>query len=331
MDITYEESLRLKGIAILMMIWLHCFNSWINPDYVYEAFICIGDYPLAYRISYIAGSVVSLYCFLSGYGLCRKRPYNFSYVKQKIWKLLCIYWLVLTFFVGITFLIDRTYYDFSIMSIFENYSSINPTYNGSLWFLFPYMILFVVSNYLFKILDKHLVWSFIIICFMFILSNYILKKEAQKVIPKLPVIVEQTMNFFKILFPFSLGYIAARYKIKSLYSEYIVKNRNWILAGLFLVLLSKLFISSYTLCYIYVMPMILFFHYLRYSNWIDIALCKLGRLSTYMWFTHAYFTYYIFHTYVYEAKYPVFIFIIVVMISYILSLFFEKMYKIITV
>lgn len=83
MDITYEESLRLKGIAILMMIWLHCFNSWINPDYVYEAFIYISNYPLAYRISYIAGSVVPLYCFLSGYGLSKKRPYNFFYVRKK--------------------------------------------------------------------------------------------------------------------------------------------------------------------------------------------------------------------------------------------------------
>lgn len=236
----------------------------------------------------------------------------------------------MTFFVGVTFFINRAYYDLSIISILENYSSINPTYNGSLWFLFPYMILFVVSSYLFKILDKHLACGLFIILFMFIFSNYILKKEAQKEISELPVIAELTMNFFKILFPFSLGYIAARYKTKSLYNEYIIKNRNWILSGLFLVLLSKLFISSYTLCYIYVIPIILFFHYLRYSNWIDTALCKLGRLSTYMWFTHAYFTYYIFHTYVYEVKYPVFIFIIVVMISYILSLFFEKINKIIT-
>ena len=330
MNITYEESLRLKGIAILMMIWLHCFNSWINPDYSYEAFVYIGNYPLAYRISYIAGSVVPLYCFLSGYGLTKKRPFNFSYVSQKIWKLLRMYWLVLTFFIGVTFLVDKTYYDFSIRTLLENYLSINPTFNGSLWFLFPYILLFVSSNWIFKILDRYIVSGIIIILFMFLFSNYILKKEALNEIDKLSIGVKQIMNFFKILFPFSLGYIAAHYNIKFLYNDIFLKNRIYIGSGLFIIVLSKLFISSYAMCYIYVIPLILFFHYLKYNYKIDNFLCSLGRYSTYMWFIHAYFTDYIFHTYVYEMKYPFFIFIFVVTITYILSFFFEKIYNAIT-
>lgn len=327
MQITYEESLRLKGIAILMMIWLHCFNNWFNPDYSYDAFVYIGNYPLVYRLSYIAGSVVPLYCFLSGYGLCKKQPYHFSYVRQKIWKLLCIYWLVLTFFVGTTFLINNHYYDYSLVSLLKNYSSIDPTYNGTLWFLFPYVLLFLLSNLVFRILDRHVVMGILIILFLFLFSNYILKKEAQNEISELPAIVGQIMNFLKILFPFSLGYIAAHYKWELVDKGLSTKKRMYIIGGLFAILLTKLFISSYAMCYIYVIPLILFFHYLKYNKWFDSFLCKLGKYSTYMWFIHAYFTYYIFHTYVYAMKYPVLIFICVVFISYILSLLFEKIYK----
>ena len=35
MNISYEESLEIRGIAILMMLWLHCFCNWSSPEYTY--------------------------------------------------------------------------------------------------------------------------------------------------------------------------------------------------------------------------------------------------------------------------------------------------------
>ena len=57
----------LKGIAILMMLWLHLFNN-IDADKALGCLIWIGDTPLVYSLTY-ACNPVPFFLILSGYGL----------------------------------------------------------------------------------------------------------------------------------------------------------------------------------------------------------------------------------------------------------------------
>ena len=72
---TKEQTTYIKGIAILMMLFLHLFNHW-NPG-EYSAWLYIGDRPLVNIIAR-ACSPVGIFLMLSGYGL------HYVYVRNKL-------------------------------------------------------------------------------------------------------------------------------------------------------------------------------------------------------------------------------------------------------
>lgn len=328
MDITYEASLRLKGIAILMMIWLHCFNNWQNPEYAYTSLIFVGEYPLVYRLTYITGVVVPLYCILSGYGLSRKKNIDMRYIKTKISNLLCQNWFVLTIFVTITIIIKPNYYYLSIKSLLGNYIGYDVTFNGTLWFMLPYILLFVTFPLLIKILRaKKCIWpAMTVILIFFIFANWGLKLEAKGMI-HLQCYGKLLLNYFKLLFPFSLGSIFALYSLPENWKCFINRNKAFFLIMLTLIILTKLFVPSYTLCFFYVVPVFFFLYLLKMPVHIDRLFKELGCNSMYMWFIHGYFTYYIFHDYIFLLRYPLLIYIVTVVISYGLSRVLGHLYQ----
>lgn len=328
MNITYDESLRLKGLAILLMLWLHCFNNLQSPGYTYQNFIILDGSPLVYRSTYIAGVVVPLYCFLSGYGLSKKISFDWKYIKKKLINLLYKYWFVLTFFVVVSTIIDPGYYNFSMYSILGNYLGYDTTYNGTLWFLLPYVLLLITSKYLFKIFSqkKYVFLVFALIIVLFVSSNYFLKLEANNKLAFSTPMLMLLFNYFKLLLPFYWGYMAVAFPFRVEYNKHIFKSRIWIMLILGLIILTKLFIPSYSLCYFYLLPVVVFLHNLEYPKSVSKILIILGRQSLFMWFIHGYFTYYIFHPYIYDLKYPLFIYLAVVVISLSLSYILEFLY-----
>lgn len=62
-----QVSLELKGVAILMMVYLHLFNRKSNIGLVTD-FCYINDVPLVYYIHY-ATHPVAFFLILSGFGL----------------------------------------------------------------------------------------------------------------------------------------------------------------------------------------------------------------------------------------------------------------------
>ena len=98
---TKEQTTYIKGIAILMMLFLHLFNHW-NPG-EYSAWLYIGDLPLVNIIAR-ACSPVGIFLMLSGYGLHYVYVRNKLSMKGQVKRLLKIYihyWLILLIFVSI--------------------------------------------------------------------------------------------------------------------------------------------------------------------------------------------------------------------------------------
>ena len=71
-NMTKEETQQLKGIAILMMVWLHLFGTNLEILDGCEKYIYLwnGD-PLIYVMRKFARMCVVFYTFLGGYGLCK--------------------------------------------------------------------------------------------------------------------------------------------------------------------------------------------------------------------------------------------------------------------
>lgn len=59
-------------------------------------------------------------------------------------------------------------------------------------------------------------------------------------------------------------------------------------------------------------------------KWLDRLLQEMGRRSTSMWFVHSCFCYYLFHDFVYGLKYPLVIFLFLVVVSYLTAVVIDK-------
>ena len=60
--------------------------------------------------------------------------------------------------------------------------------------------------------------------------------------------------------------------------------------------------------------------HIDFTNGVNKVLTALGNMSMPMWFVHGYFTLYLFHDYLCMLKYPLLIYVTIVIISYLLSI-----------
>lgn len=153
---TKQESLIVKGLAILMMLFLHLFNSIENCN-LCENFIMIGEIPLVNFLSRAANPVAFL-LFISGYGLYFSNKSNNGRSNTKnlkrILKLYIHFWFILTFFLSVGIFLRPEKYPGSLFEIIGNYTSFVYNYNAEYWFLFPYAILALASPIIIKLFDR---------------------------------------------------------------------------------------------------------------------------------------------------------------------------------
>ena len=149
---TKEESLQLKGIAIMMMLWLHLFGTDKAILAETTKILYINDSePFIYAMRKFGRMCVVFYTFLGGYGLAKVYQSNAA-VKglgivtgmkngKRVWNLFKSYWLVMTIFILIATLLQPGKYPGNIMEVALNITALDITYNDTLWFLFPYALL----------------------------------------------------------------------------------------------------------------------------------------------------------------------------------------------
>lgn len=147
------QSRVIKGIAILMMIFLHLFNHLEDVEQCFN-FFYVDGIPLVHWLTR-AANPVSFYLFLSGYGL------YFSWMTGKTkspwlrcWQLYRVYWLTLIVMLTIGFFVNPTKYPGSVQSLIENVTGWYTSYNEEAWFLFPYLLLVLTSRWLFFGLER---------------------------------------------------------------------------------------------------------------------------------------------------------------------------------
>lgn len=122
----------------------HVFEHWRHP---------IGDIPLVLILTR-AANPVSFFLILSGYGIYIVVKKNPSYnVLRKLRNLYIHYWISLAIFVGIgAWLVGTSRYPGSLYIVVENVTAWYTSWNGEIWFLFPYMLLALSAKWIFKVI-----------------------------------------------------------------------------------------------------------------------------------------------------------------------------------
>ena len=328
---TLSESNQIKGIAILLMLLLHLFNTYDYQN-IYDPYILINGTPLTFYISLFADCCVVLFLFCSGYGL------YFSYKKKggaelyfksfprRLKSLYLKYWIILILFCFILGpLLGETPYPGTLQTILLNLTAIDTSYNGAWWFFTTYVLCLLLSPILFKYNTVSVIFIFFVIYTIGYIQRF--KSIIEVSNPIMNWAITEVALLGNSLLPFLLGAYFVKLNLLNHLRKLSVCQINWFAKNtiLYFFLLTmfilktyvpSLFVAIFTgvgliICYLLIdKPLIIesFFSYL-------------GHHSSNIWLSHM-FLYVSFETlsrYVYLTNDPVIIFCSLLIMSILFS------------
>lgn len=342
---TKDESLALKGIAIIMMLLYHLFYV---SKVGYCSLINIGGVSLIRRFSEICYPV-PLYVMISGYGLYASKIKG-SKSKNDFRRIKSIYahvWIILLLILPVACFVAPDKYPGNFASFIKNVLCLSSSYNSEYWFILPYIILLLLSNVICKFVEKNN-W-FVSILFSLILSIVYLFLYKFVGLSRIKdylgfgIELYFTMSF---IFPFVLGSIAKKYDvIERLETAFIrifnrggqyqdnqrVNNKIQIVAVTIVVMCTiiRMLVPNQSLQSLYVFLIFILFPFFGQGERTYSILKFLGRHSLNIWLIHTWICYYLFENFVYGLKYPLLIFAFTLGVSIVISIIVERIYSLV--
>lgn len=319
MELSVIQTNNTKGVAILMMLCLHLFNT-LDYQGLFSPSVFIGSKPLIYYISLFCDCCVAIYCFCSGYGLNVGYMGNTTNYNRKNYtrliKLYLNYWIILLLFaVGLGMILGQgARYPGDWIKFFLNVTAIDPSYNGAWWFFTTYLILVLSSPLILGFVNRFNGSWIVIVSFLFYSIAYIQRIKVPIVLDNF--VLDRFLSQLALLgtaqFPFVLGALAWR---KKWYSQFImllskIRLRNLILVGIILLsivihgIIPSLFIAVFT-----GVLFIFCFNALNLPAIADRPLQYLSVHSTNIWLVHMFFYLIFFKEFIYAPKYPILIYL----------------------
>ncbi|MCD7033158.1 acyltransferase [Metabacillus sp. GX 13764] len=334
MEISKNDMKMLKGVAILLMLLLHLFcRKEVNG--LYETFPLINNVPLIYYIGLFGDACVPIYCFASGYGLfvSYKKQYK-SKNFPRLFKLLINFWIILILFVGIGLLLGKfEAFPGGVNGFILNFFLLSNSYNGAWWFLQTYVILVFISPVLFKLVLKYSTISILLITAAIYLVSYI--QRIKHVVDfgdslLLGTISNSLVLVGTSLFPFILGTIFAKNRVYSkIYSKiYNISYKNILCAtGIIALIIIHSVYESMIIAPFTALTFICIFTLMNKSTIVQKTFAFFGEHSTNIWLTHMFFYMSIFPSLTFAPRYPILIFIWLLILCIISSYIINFIYK----
>lgn len=312
---TKQESMIARGVAISFMIFYHLFLNLAAAEGCVN-FLHVSGIPFAHLVTR-AMNPVPFFIILSGYGLYISHHRGTYNVWNKLKGLYLHYWITLAIFVTLGAFIARDIYPGNFVTIIKNVTAWDTTYNGEIWFLFPYAMVMLTSRWIVKVLDRFNPWIclgaafFLSLCTGFVISRYGAQYLYDNQLAYKPVL------YISFLFPFTIGAYMAKYK-DVVFNSLKVNGMAGFVPWLLLLVLVAFRCCFRTSAFhtVYVAAFIILFVSAPRPKAMDAFLTEMGRRSTSMWFVHTYFCYYLFHDWIYGFRYPLLIFLVLLACSY---------------
>lgn len=325
------ESLIIKGLAIILMVFLHLFNQMKNCEICIN-FIHINNLPLIHILTR-AANPVSFYLLLSGIGLYSSYKKGNSNLKTNIKRLIKLYihyWIILLIFIIIGAIILPNIYPNNLATIIGNFTSFNTTYNGECWFLFPYALILLSSSFILKMIDRYNHWIILLASFIInINTSYLISRYGEQYLYN-DMWIYNPVLFLHLLFPFIFGAVCAKSDFWNTIKKLRQVNSHIIWLGLLILIIIRCFTTTSIVQPFFAYIVIICFVSTTRCKLIDSILTKLGANSMNIWMIHTWFCYYLFHDFIYSFKYPIIIFLITLSLSYFTSITVNQISKFIT-
>lgn len=324
MNFSREQTNIAKGVAICLMFVHHLYgfnDRLLNGNYYIPT---IPSLNLDWQLARVGNICVSIFLFLSGYGLflgltrAQQSPLRYSFAKLKDFYL--TYWLYFVFFVPIGFLFfkNRTFWDSAelrysgdIPTFLANFFGWSATYNQEWWFVRVFLITLLLFPLYFKISEKKVFWMVLFSLFLLFLG-FTLKVDLWG-----------TFGFLIWQASFVLGIVCAKLKFFSspLVQHFDNLSWGWILLGFGLFLMSCLLLrwffgaNGMKLDFL-IVPFFVYFsvqaiEVIRSSH----LFAYLGKYSFQLWLVHSFFCYYYLQDLIYFPKWSPLIFLLLTALS----------------
>ena len=310
-----NDTQALKGIALLMLLAHHLF--WKNTE-LYRDIQVYGNYRLFQSIGVISKVCVSLFVFLSGYGLTKKyEQFDFRskcdismYYSQRYCKLFLNYWLIWLLFVPVSCLVGFTSQNdasvlHNLMKMISDLFCISgflnlPFYNTTWWFmsciiglyaLFPAVIMMIKKGYFLSLIA-------------FSIAIYLIPYEYP------------TKTVWIYLPAFLCGI-----KIAKDNNLLLNKSATYVLyLVLGLLLIERLYVTYGILLDVIITIMIVLLYLnVKHTNWVSMVLMYFGKHSMSIFLFHTFIFHIWFRDFIYSTGNPIIIYGILLMICIMIS------------
>lgn len=327
MSISPQKTNQLKSIAIVMMLVLHLFNR----DYkgLFEPLVFVGSQPLSYYISLFCDMCVAIFAFVSGYGLYfkyRRNPAIYDVGnRSRLKKLYINYWVIIMLFVVILGLIlGKQGYPGSLMKLFLNVSAIDPSYNGTWWFLTTYILFVLTSGLWFRVMERMSPYVFFVILLLiyFIAFYFRVYRLPDYGHEGADWMHRQAALYFCTLSQFMVGAMALRYswneKVRRLFSMIRYRNSAALL-GILLLIVFHAFVPNFILAAFTGLAFIFLFLQLHLPPVINRVIDYFTPHATNIWLIHMFFYGIYYEKFIYSFTYTVPIFMVLLTLSLLSS------------
>ncbi|MDE6322176.1 MAG: acyltransferase, partial [Muribaculaceae bacterium] len=324
-----RDSQIIKGIAILMMLFLHLFNRMNNVE-LCQPWVWIGGEPLVYILRQ-AFNPVSFFLIVGGYGLYKSYEKGDRNRYSRVFKLYVHYWIIFLIFVGIGCFIKPDVFPCGLFDFLSNITCYHNTINHEMWFMLPYVGLSLLAPIIFRFYSR---FNFLTILLVTLALYSIL---TQVILSNLKWFyahywVYNPTLVLHLLYFFSLGALAARAHIFERLRRWVDKRvqargeesavRRRLLAGVLAwsAIIALIIINCHwEYNYFYAFGIISCILVAPMPEIVKGTLALLGKHSMNMWMIHSWWCYYLFRDFTYSFRYPLIIFLMLVAISLICS------------
>lgn len=297
--------------------------------------------PFIYYLGLFGDLCVPTYCFCSGYAqmILREKEQD-MYFRQSIVRLvkfLLNYWIVLIVFSVIGLLFDKTgQIPGSLGAFLRNLFLVRFSYNGAWWFVLTYVFLVVLSPMMMNFVRRFSIWIVFIGSGIIYFVSYVLRFAYVIDIsnPVLSWFYGQVLLFGTSQFSFLVGMLFQKYRIMSKLRcapvSPILRNVCCTLIPIAMLLLHAAE-RSLIIAPITGLSTIVCFHTIDKPDWLCKATLFLGKHSTNIWLVHMFFYSVLFKDFVFIAKYPLLILLLMlaicIVVSYGINLIYQPVVK----
>ena len=333
MELERKDTNMIQGLSVLAMVWLHLFD---RTDYagLFFPLIFWKGYPLSFYIAQLSDFCVMGFAFCSGYAHMKLFD-NANFYKSRLKSLLlllCNYWLVMVTFSVVSIIAGNGgSMPGSIEKFILNALLLDNSYNGAWWYMSTYAVLVLISPIVLKYSKK---WNSSIV----LVGGFCIYFIAYLVRFKMPsgclgVVGAKFGPFGMTFFEYLLGVICC--KTSFLTKIYEIWNKpkkiiRCIIVGVVLIgmlyghtqIVPSLFIAPFT-----GLVIIVLFHFWNKPRQVVSLFEFVGNHSTNIWLIHMFFYSYIFKNFVYIARFPVLIFLLMLCITIVCSACLKHLQK----